>query len=565
MYKRTNNELSGYASIDKPWLKWYDENALKETIPSISLHEYIYRENKDRLDNIAVSFFEKTITYGEVFDNIEIVYKAFLSYGIKKGDIVSVCIPNIPEAIYIFYALNKIGAICNYVDPRANMNVMAYHIRIAKSELLITISDCYEIFKKIKKEAEIKHIAVLNVVESLNKYNGIDIADETDYTWEQFINAENDYKIEQFDVDDNCPACILHTGGTTGTPKGALLSNKNFHSLVKQWKYLGLPYEAQKTLLSLMPPFVSFGLTANMHVPLCYGMELILIPEYNPLKVVDQIAKYHPNCIPASPAHWEEILVNKRIRRMDLSFLEIAFVGGDIISTKLERGLNKLFEETNANICLINAYGMTETTTAISVPFNEKVRHEGSVGVPLPQTVVGIFDDDCNELKYGELGEICVRSNSVMLEYYKSDETEQTLILHNDGNKWMHTGDMGVISKDGILYIKGRKKRIIIRYDGIKIYPVEVENVIMQMSGVRKCIVVGKKDKRHLQGSFPVAYIVTDSKEKDIIIQRAKDYSLDHIIDYAVPEQFFVLEDIPFTANGKIDYRFLENKANGSM
>lgn len=565
MYERTNNELTGYASVDKPWLKWYDENVITERIPTISLYDYIYRENRDRLENIAVSFFEKTISYGEVFDNIEIVYKAFLGYGVRQGDIVSVCIPNIPEAIYIFYALNKIGAICNYVDPRANVNVMAYHIRIAKSDLLITISDCYEMFKGIKKDAEIKCIAVLNVVESLNKYKGTDITDETDCTWEQFIHVDENPEIEKTEVDENCPACILHTGGTTGTPKGALLSNKNFHSLVIQWKSLGLPYEAKKTLLSLMPPFVSFGLTANMHVPLCYGMELILIPEYNPLKVVDQIAKYHPNCIPASPAHWEEILINKKIRRMDLSFLEVAFVGGDIISSKLERGLNKLFKATNANTSLINAYGMTETTTAISVPFSEKVRHEGSVGVPLPQTIVGIFDDDCNELKYDELGEICVRSNSVMLEYYKSDETEQTLIIHNDGNRWMHTGDMGTISRDGILTIKGRKKRIIIRYDGIKIYPVEVENVIMQIPEVRKCIVVGKKDRRHLQGSFPVAYIIIDSSDKDTLIQKAKDYSIDHIIDYAVPEQFFVIEDIPFTANGKIDYRLLEDNANSNI
>ena len=273
--------------------------------------------------------------------------------------------------------------------------------------------------------------------------------------------------------------------------------------------------------------------------------------------------QYKPNCIPASPAHWEEVFCNEEIRSMDLSFLKLAFVGGDIINPKLENGLNELFCLTNANIRLINAYGMTETTTAISVPSKKANYLSGSVGVPLPQTIVGIFDDDCKELTYDEVGEICVRSQSVMIGYYKSTETEETLKPHKDNSVWLHTGDIGLITNDGSLFIKGRKKRILIRFDGIKIYPAEIEERIIELPQVKKCVVVAQKDQDHLQGNVPVAFIVleSESENKLHVLKEIKIFCEKNIIDYAVPENYYFVKSIPFTPNGKIDYRQLEEIA----
>ncbi len=564
MKKESDNmqtEKSGLPSKDRPWLKYYEKGAFDARIPTGTIYEYIWNNNKDYLENIALVYFERQITYGELFDSIDKVARAFTAFGVKEKEIVTICLPNIPEAVYIFYALNRIGAVCHFLDPRAGENVMLQHVVLAKSRLLITIPERYDIFNKLRDDMGIENIVTVEIRQPAKQITG-KTNTQKDMNWSDFIRQPVPETLSVSRKTTESDVCILHTGGTTGVPKGAVLCDSNFHSLVTQWKYLGLYYNRNSTLLSLMPPFVSFGLTANLHVPLSFGMKVVLIPEYNPSKTVEQIEMFRPNCIPASPAHWEAVYNNPRVRDMDLSFLRMALVGGDTLNVKIERGLNEIFAQCNADLKMRKGYGMTETATGITMTCFDCINLEGSVGIPLPQTTIGIFDEALNELPYNRAGEICVKSGNVMRGYYNNaKQTAKTLIVHPDDSVWLHTGDIGTITPDGVLYIKGRIKRIIIRHDGIKIYPVDVESKILENPYVSDCAVVGVKDSCHIQGEVPVAYVVTKQTKDDIKIQ-IKEFCENNIIDYAVPHTFYFIDKLPHTPNGKTDYKNLQEMAS---
>ncbi len=559
----TEKKLTGYPSIDKPWLKYYTEEAIKAKLPECNIYEYLWENNKKHLEDIAITYFYKNISYRELFENIDKIADSFISSGVKKGDVVTICIPNTPETIYIFFALAKISAVCNLLDPRASENVMLEHINIADSKLLITIAECYPMFKAMKAKMTVETIIVVNVTETLEAFDDIQSVNKNDKIWSDFILSGKTNSFFETEKYENCPVCILHTGGTTGIPKGAVLCHKNFHSLVVQWKELGLFYERGASLLSLMPPFVSFGLTANTYVPLICGMRLVLIPTYEPEKVVDLIEKIKPNCVPASPAHWEIMCNSEKFRNMNLNFLKVAFIGGDTLNIKIENGLNEIFAKSANGIKIIKGYGMTETTTAITMTFADRINIETSVGIALPQTNIGIFDDNNNELPYNAVGEICTLSSNIMMGYYKKDvETNNMIKRHQDGKVWLHTGDMGCINEDGILFIKGRLKRIIIRYDGIKIYPVDIESKLLECKMIHTCAVVGHADPYHVQGRIPVAYIVLNDnvQDKNKAAEFIEKFCNKNIFDYAVPQKYYYVEELPYTANGKIDFVKLETE-----
>ena len=555
----TEQKLTGFPSIDKPWLKYYTEEALNAKLPECTIYEYLWENNKNHLNDIALVFGDKKITYKEVFENIEKTAYAFLNAGVKSGDIVTVCIPNTPETVYIFYALNRISATCEFLDPRASQIVMEEHLKLSQSKLLITIAECFPVFQNIRKTTDISKIVIINVVESFAAFKCESLPQNT-FAFQEFMH---NCKIEEkSNFSAKYPVCILHTGGTTGIPKGVVLENQQFNFLCTQYIQLNI-FKRGYTLLSLMPPFVSFGLIANLHIPLSLGVTLIFIPEYAPEKIIEQIDLYKPNCIPASPAHWEIIYNSEKIKSMDLSYVKFGFIGGDTLNAKIEEGLNLIFKKTNPDFRIIKGYGMTESSTAVTVSFNEQVNEILSVGCPLPQVNVSTFDEEENELHYNQIGEICVQSGGIMTGYYKNKvATNEMIRTHKNRQVWLHTGDMGCMTEEGILFIKGRLKRIIIRYDGIKIYPVEIETKINECDYVKNCAVVGSQDPEHIQGKIPVAFIVlNDNIKQEDIFDDLNCFCVENIIDYAVPQKYYFVEALPKTKSGKIDFVHLEKEA----
>ena len=548
--------LVGYPSIDKPWFKYYANNQLNINITEKTAYQLIYEANRNNLDKVALNYLDKDIKYMEVFEHIDEVAKALLYQNVRQGDIVTICMPNMPETIYLFYALNKIGAIADFLDPRATQNVMEHHLQLAKSKLLITIDECYGMFEHLKNSTNIETIVNVNI---LNSLTNISQAINQSLSWADFIEKGISIdKVDEVSYYDGKLATILHTGGTTGIPKGALLTDYNLNALVVQWNNSGTRYDDYGTLLSLMPPFVSFGLAANLHMPLHNHMKLILIPEYAPEKIVDQIKKYKPNYIPASPAHWEYIYNYLKHDEIDFSHLKMGLMGGDILNSKIRKKLNEKFVNGNIKI----AYGLTESATALTLPHDEEMALKENVGIPLSNTVLGIFDPDTLEEKeYNQIGEICAITSNTMVEYYgMPDETKKVLRQHSDGSLWLHTGDMGYISEDGILTVKGRIKKMIIRYDGIKVYAIDIENALSNCPIIDQCAVVGVKDDGHIQGQLPIAYVVLNN---DVILNQDIEnylykYCEDNIIDYANPKDLVFVKSLPYTQNGKINFKLLK-------
>ena len=555
--------MTGYPSIDKPWLKNFSFEAITGEISLKNTTELLYDNNKDNLEQTAITY-EKTkiCTYGELFKKVDKIASALISMGIRKGDIVSMCIPNIPEIAYLFLALNKIGAISDFIDPRAAANVMEEHLNLANSKTLFTISGCYPIFNEIRNKTKIEKIISVHPLESLiekkvlNKEQAEQIEksptlNQLDGEWHEFVLRGDSKSSIDYQEDVFLPSTILHTGGSTGVPKGAVLSNYNLNALIYQWTTSGIKYERGKKLLSLMPPFVSFGLAANLCVPLYQGMEIIMISKYEPEKIIDVIKEYEPNVIPGSPAHYEYIDLDPRSKEMNWTTLDAALMGGDNINPEVEARLNELFPNK-----FISAYGATETATAIAMAYNENVNYDGTVGTPLVKTNIEIRDIYTKEeLQYNQVGEIQVTTPNLMMEYYRmDDETDKAIKIHYGKERYFHTGDIGSIDENGILTIKDRIKRLIIQFDGTKVYPKEVEAIISKYPEVKKVAIASAKDSEHLHGHIPIAFVVPKNNIS-FDMNALNRYCEENIIDYCVPKDYVLINDLPYTKNnGKVDY-----------
>lgn len=272
---------------------------------------------------------------------------------------------------------------------------------------------------------------------------------------------------------------IVHTGGTTGTPKGVMLSDGNLNTMAFQYKRLGVEFTREQNFLNIMPPFIAYGVVLGIHMPLVLGLNDVLIPQFDPNKFADLIIKYKPAHLMGVPTHFDKLRTNKKMINYDLSFFKSAGAGGDAITAQFETEINQFLKEHKSEYDIAKGYGMTEISSAATA-CRGTVNKFQSVGVPHLKTVVSVFEPDTDkELPYGAKGEICMTSPTVMLGYYANEkETNQLLRVHSDGKTWIHSGDLGYMDSDGFVFIEGRTKRLIIRHDGFKIFPTLIENKI---------------------------------------------------------------------------------------
>lgn len=568
-------ELTGYPSIDRPWLKYYTSEQINGKIPEMTVFEYMYKCNEQNMNKIALEYLGIKIKYKTLFKKIDEVANCLLSMGVKKGDIITSCLANMPESTYLIYAANKIGAIVDLVDPFIPHDTMTLYCNKTKSKVLFTLDIAYDNVKKLPETTNIEKVILASPLEShplikkivkLKEKNKMDKIYESNnvINWENFLNLSNeDVVVNSVLYEKNMPFAILHTGGTTGIPKGALLSVDNVNSLAFQFLTSPLDMNGDEKALNLMPPFAAYGLCNGLHLHLCCGMRVILIPTYEPEKIVDQILKYKPNRIACAPAHYVHIAESSKLKTTNLSFLKRPIVGGDTLNTKLEQDLNALFISNGCTDKITKGYGLTETASGIAVCVNNSVNKLGSVGIPLPKNIVSSFDLDNPEIenKYGVEGEICVCSPNNMLGYYNMpEETSQVLKVHKDGKVWLHTGDLGYVDEDGNVFIKGRLKRMIIQYSGLKSNPFEAEREILKNALVNNVVVVGIKDPEHTQGELPVAFIkLIDGAKIDEAELKCQLYQncQNNISYYSVPVDYIVINDYPRTPIGKIDFKEL--------
>jgi long-chain acyl-CoA synthetase len=565
--------LTGYASIDKPWRNNFCKNALNFQVPKQSIYDYMFKKAVKMKNATAIEYFSKKISYDEVLDKIEETSKAFKQYGIKEGDIVMALLPSIPESVYTIYALNKIGAIINPIDPRTKEEKLNKYVSEIHPKMIISLDMCIDNVCKVSRENNVDNIVSVsaleslpNVIKKLNKIveifkrkgNNFKSCDNDFIEWPDFIkNGKNYAGSTSCKYKENTLAAIIYTGGTTGTKKGVELSNENINSMVQQHASSGIPFEEGQRFLDFLPPFIAYGLVMAIHMPMSFGFTTNMVPIFEPKDFPKLILKNKPAYVFASPVHYESLLKYKGNK--DLSFLTVPVSGGDSMTAEFEKQVDEELSKDNCPAKLGQGLGMTEAGGTISVPIPGKIKI-GSVGTPFPNTIVSIFDPiSQKELKYFEKGEICFTGPSLMKQYYNNpEETQKVLKKHEDGLVWLHTGDIGYIDDEGYLFHVDRIKRIINR-GGLKVYPSEVEKIIKKDDNVSSCIVIGLSNEK--ERHVPIAHVVLKDDSIKMKTEENILINCDKVLDSeSIPYGIKVRESIPYTLNGKVDYKALEDE-----
>ena len=562
-----------YASQAKPWLASYDPKFRDMTVPECTAFEYVCRQNKGHLSDIALSYYGNQITYAALFVQVKKTAAALRAAGVRKGDIITAVSVMTPELIYLFYAVDMVGATLNLVDPRYSPDGIHEYIEEAQSKMLISLSVCYDKCHQAVRRTTVEKILLLSPADSLKgpmklAYMAAN-PDRNRYAsnvipWKQFMAAGKDASTasEPFDPKHSC--VMVHTGGTTGSPKGVMLGDTAFNAIAQQFSAFEALFSRQQRLLNVMPPFIAYGYACGVHLPLSLGLTVVIVPNLDPAELGKLILKHKPSHMFGVPSHYQVLAADPRMKNKDLSFVLNLACGGDAISVGAERSVNDFLIGHGAPYGLAKGYGMTEVCSAATAAAGTRNK-PGTVGLPLPGTIVSIFEPGTEtELPIGERGEICISGPSMMQCYYnKPDETAFVMRKHADGRVWVHSGDIGYMDEEGYVFLDSRIKRMIIRHDGFKIFPSMIENVLSTHPAVANCSVVGCVDKDHVQGRLPLAYIVLNKdcqKKKRQIIRELRAMCADELPEYILPVAYKFIDQLPLTPVGKVDYLELEKQ-----
>ena len=551
-----------YASQAKPWLKYYDQKFIDQTLPALSAFEYVCQRSKNHLNDTALEYYGRKFTYADLIVNVKKTAAALRGAGVKKGDIITVVSIMTPEIIALFYAADMMGATLNLVDPRYS---------VEGSHLLICLNVVYERCRQAAKRTNVEKVIVLSPADSLPPVMAVGYKlttpDKNKYAsnvirWKQFIKGGEGQSTaaEPYDPDHAC--VVVHTGGTTGSPKGVMLTDDCFNGIALQFQaYPKLFHRGQK-LMNVMPPFIAYGFACGIHLPLVLGFTVIIIPNLDPAKLGSLVLKHKPEHMFGVPTHYQQLAADPKLRDKDLSFIINYAAGGDSLSRGAEQTVNDFLAAHGARYPIAKGYGMTEVSSAATVAAGLDNK-PGSVGIPMVNTVVAAFEPGTDqELPIGQRGELCISGPCLMKGYYnKPEETAILLRRHPDGRVWAHTGDMGYLDEDGFVFLDSRIKRMIIRHDGFKVFPSMIENVVSRHPAVHQCSVVGCADKDHTQGRLPFVYIVlkadTTAKKKQVI-RELERMCAEELPEYVQPVAYKFISSMPMTPVGKVDYRQLE-------
>lgn len=558
-----------------PWLKNYSDIKFHLDYPEYSMSKAVFMTAERERDFPALSFMGKQISYNELTHKIDEAAAAFVALGIGRGDCVTICMPNVPQAIYCMYALNRIGAIASMIHPLSAVNEIAFYLKEVNSKYLLTLSQFYGKIAEVEGLYPLEGVIITGAADELGfikrtafgiinaKKNKVDKSDKLVIMWNDFIKAGRKIKLEDHlvDIKASDPAIILFSGGTTGVTKGIMLSGLNFNALAMQTAEMCHGGVRHKRMLAAMPIFHGFGLGVCIHTILVAGGQSILVPQFNVKQYAQLIKTERPNFIAGVPTLFEAITRNPYLDGEKLDFLCGVFSGGDSLSIELKKRFDAFLEERGASIHIREGYGTTECVTASCLtPYN--MEREGSIGLPYPDTYYMICAvGSTEEVPYGELGEICLRGPSVMIGYLNHpEENANTLKKHSDGNIWLHTGDLGSMDEDGFIYFKQRIKRMIVT-SGYNVYPSQVENVIDAHEAVQMSCVIGVKDPYKMQKVKAYAvlkdgYTPSDELKEDILRHCSK-----HIAKYALPYTIEFRTELPKTLVGKVAYTVLEKEA----
>lgn len=565
-------KLTGYPSIDKPWLKYYSEEAINAPLPECTMYEYIWKRNQDNLGRTAINYYGTNISYGNFFKKVSEVASALENIGVKAGDMVTVCMINSPETVCLTFALNKIGATANMVYGASTPEEIKTQVNDVHSKVVFTLDLFQSKFAEIIDQTEIDTVVIGTMTQSMSVgmkigarlFKGMKRiplpSDKRFISWKGFLcHASGNSSMCH---DPNAAAIITYTGGTTGGSKGVLLSNKAVIAVAQQYVDGESCLKRESTWAQVLPLFIAYGVTCSLLIPMAVGMTLIIrIPMSE--SIADICKTFKPNHIMYGPAYWEAFADSEQ--DIDVSYLLAPISGGDTIHAVTEDKINKYLKEHGSSYPILNGYGMTEVGAAVSVSMTRAYRAR-SVGIPFAHNIISAFDVDTGkELPYGVDGELCIHTPSAMLGYVNQpEETANIMRKHEDGLMWVHTGDLGHIDEDGFVFISGRLKRYMLHIsDGLqkKVFSLDIERVLLQHPAVKNCVVVPINDRVHNQ--VPVAFILPqkDVTPTDELLEEIKQFCEENLDQYHHPVKYHYLEKVPLTKVGKVDYRTLEKEA----
>ncbi len=541
-------------------------------MPECSIYEYMYENNRDYPRDIALNYFGRKISYAELFANIDKTAKAFQAIGVKEGEIVTVALPSIPEALYVVYALNKIGAVANMIHLLAGKNEIIGYLNEVESKVAVIFDKTMEILGDDIASTSVKQAIVVTAgcslpfgIKQIYKLkNRLPVLTGVYGKWEDFIKNGKDTELKPYKKDCYSMGIISHTGGTTGEPKGVMCSDFSCNSLM--WQVLcNFEYKRQDVAMTVLPPFVNYSLVESMMAMLSAGFVVVLIPDYKPEQFAEYVRKYHPNQVLSIPSYWEAMLRIKGIEKEDLSCLEHLIYGGESMNAETEEEINKILKKCGSKTVLCKGIGSTEMVAAATCSYDGCNPPE-SVGIPMIKTDCKIVTPGTiEEISYEQEGEICFSGETMMLGYYNNEEaTNEVVKKHADGKMWLHTGDIGYMNTDGVIFVTGRIKRIFMTKgnDGqiTKMFPDRIEKAICTNSAVELCCVIGVPDERRI--NYPKAFVVLKQGEsasdeaKQSILETCKS----SLPEYMIPDEIEFRADLPRTSRGKVDYRALEDK-----
>lgn len=569
-------KLSGYPTIDKPWTVNYNKEELERENSKRTVFQEVYNNNFDCPEDLAIEFFGNKINYSTLFRNIEATAKAFQEYGIKKGDFVTICAAGIPETVYSFYSLSKLGAVANMIAPHFEKKDLIARISDCESDTLIIMDKFYPELKDAIKYSRIKNIIILptlnsSVLRFFSKTYKLD-SHSNELYWNQFIkDGKNRKESTTIPYEKDLPLTMVYSSGTTGASKGILLSNDSFQNSIQAYPASGVDISRGQKFYQIIPPWYSTGLSTSIHLPLSYGTSVFMDPRFERDIFVKNIIKAKPNYCVAPTSMYEGFLEEKLVKNKDLSFFNYPFEGGEPLSNEVATKIEKVFKQHGSNSTLRVAYGQCECGAAITTQTQKAESTRGSVGIPLPGITIGIFDDDFNELPYYERGQILANTPCSMIGYYKNEKaTAEYFHIDKSGTKWNCTGDIGYIDETGNLFVEGRASDYSI-INGEKIYNFDIEKIVMELDDIKMCDVLEFDNN----GTKELAVHIIFTEELQEMFEKNKGYLeeyLHNIQQYIyektndknmIPFRFKVRKSFPYAKSGKRDVVKIRQEKEG--
>ena len=557
----------GSSATQRPWLRFYGRIAESLDYPQVTLYEAVARTAARVPDAIAWDFLGTTSSYRNFVAAIDRCAAALASLGLRRGERLLVSMPTCPQGIIAFYAANRLGAVPAMVHPLSAPPEIEHYLNASGARMALTLDAFYPVFASLAPRVSLETLVLTRIGQYLSPLKQLGFwltkgrkiprvpADPRVRWWADLMGVSHP-AAPPVECRTDDPAAILFSGGTTGVPKGIVLSSRNLIAEGLQAACWG-GLRQGRSILAILPIFHGFGLGVCVNAAFMTGGKSILVPTFDARLVAKLLKSKRPNLLVGVPTLYDALVRDSTLERADLSCLHAAFSGADTLPRPLKERFEKLVANHGGKVKLLEGYGLTEAVTAImAMPVDEY--REGSIGIPFPDMLAKICRvGTTEEATTGQEGEICVSGPAVMLGYLDDPAaTAQALRTHSDGRVWLHTGDLGRMDADGFFYFTVRLKRMI-KSSGFNVYPAEVEAVLYRHPLVAEACVVGVPDPS--QGERVQAHVVLkSSSDANAATERVLvEHCQKNLIKWSCPREVKFRRALPKTRVGKIDYRAL--------